>query len=64
MLHYSGYNPTNTEKCSKAVLEIKEGQGAKILAKITCELEGEKRTKYFFPKAIKEREYILGYTFS
>ena len=36
-------------------IEMKEAQGAKIRAKITWELEGEKCTKYFFQKLEKRK---------
>ena len=35
-------------------IEMNEAQGAKIRAKITWELEGEKCTKYFFQKLEKK----------
>ena len=34
---------------------MKEVQGAKIRAKVTWELEGQKRTKYFFQKLGKRK---------
>ena len=42
---------------------MKKAQEAKIRAKITWELEGKKRTKYFFQK-LEKKECRSGYTFS
>ena len=44
-------------------IEMKKAQEAKIRAKITWELEGKKRTKYFFQK-LEKKECRSGYTFS